>query len=188
MLGCSACGAVLPKPLKSVPAAPGVRTEYIPVWVDARFSDKEKGDIRAALDSWDTVMNGYAQFVVVEPEVSNPAEDDHVNERRALTAEGLVINQAEMTPEEILSSHLAWYSSDDDVIRVLSERVGYRDLATIVRHEIGHFLMSPAIQADKEPAHIWIAGSLMWPYYGPDQSTCVDQVTAMFVAQARDWD
>ncbi len=181
LLGCNGCTtAFAPHPV-GVPAAQGVHTEYLPVWIDAKFSDKEKGDIRAALDAWDYTLNGYAQFIVVSDKIDRPSDDPAVTIRRMISKQGLTFNRDEMTPETIESPELAHYDPDADNIMVLSERIGFRNLQIIVMHEIGHYFMSPPV------GHILIKGTLMYPIYD-FQPACIDQITAMQVAQVQGFD
>lgn len=181
LLGCNGCAGALAHPAPGVPPAAGIVTQYVPVWIDSKFSDKEKGDIRAALEAWDTTLNGYSEFIVVSDQLPRPADDAAVSIRRLLSKEGLTFNREEMTPEYIESPELAHYDPESNDIFVLSDRIGFRDLRVIVMHEVGHFFISPPI------GHVLIRGSLMyWAY--DFQPACVDQVTAMYVGEIQKWD
>src|SRR5258708_16208528 len=182
LVGCVACAGPLTSSRPRAPLPePGYHTEYLPVWIDAKFSDKEKGDIRAALDAWDTALNGYAQFIVVSDKIDRPADDLAVTIRRLISKQGLTSNRHPMSPETLDTPELAHYDPDADNIMVLSDRIGFRDLHIIMMHEIGHYFISPPVM------HVLIKGSLMFPSYD-FQPACVDKVTAMYVGEVQKWD
>jgi hypothetical protein len=59
------------------------------------------------------------------------------------------------------------------VLVVVGDRLGGRDLKTIIMHEVGHLLGA---------AHVNMKGSLMYPAYGWNQVSCIDKVTVAQVA------
>lgn len=152
---------------------------YVPdteiVWIDKDFRPDEKANIRAALDEWSYAMNGYRTYIVVSDAFS--MSDTRTLERVA-AGEGLLVLRVGEADVPMLAptGTLAWVDElGDNVVHVVSSRVGTRDLKAIVMHEIGHTLGLPHTQA---------SGTLMSGYY-QDQTNCIDHYTAITLAGLR---
>lgn len=157
--------------------APPAQTIYVPTWIDNRFPADQKKAIRSAIEDWNYALDGYEKFTIVSD--SYDAEHDLIPDLRvAAELEGLIIhyetvgspNEVDVDPEQ--AGVLAWvpdFGAND--MYIVSDRIGDRNLHTIVMHEIGHILGAP---------HVDIAGSLMYPHY-PLQRDCIDEVTAQII-------
>jgi hypothetical protein len=105
-----------------------------------------------------------------------------------LTHQGVVVLKRnsfeDFIQENFSDGTLAWVRMDGDwrqhVVNVISDRIGSRDLSSIVMHEVGHVL---GIED-----HCPFSGALMTPNYSQG-SACIDRETARAVAYVhRGWD
>lgn len=147
-----------------------------PVYIDAQFTSEERSAIVAAAEEWNTVLNGYRRYDVQE----KPFDMDYsVITKMFNTDQGLLVLRrtvADIEDEPDLENALAWVPGlGAPLVYVVADRIGTRDLKSIVLHEIGHTLGVD---------HIRIKGTLMFPYY-PFGRTCVDEVTVAAVATLR---
>ncbi len=152
-----------------------------PVWVDKDFPTGQKADVLAAIDEWNFALNGYASFQVVDDKFDM---DPDVLQRIKDTLQGLVILDVSVKNDyvkEMPEGVLAWVPElGANSMFVIGDRVGNRNLKSIVMHEMGHIL---GLEHQEE------AGTLM--YFSYDQGrSCVDWVTAMHLASVHgryDW-
>ncbi len=187
----AACGTVRPTPPRPAPSdaysnyvsAPpadleGLLPDIQPVYIDVRFTDAERASIVAAVREWNVALNGYRVYdVQVEPFDM----DLGIIKRMMDTTQGLLVLRADVEGlDPDLETALAWVPGlGAPLVHVVSERIGTRDLRTIVMHEIGHTLGLP---------HVPVKGTLMFPYY-PFGVDCIDRITAQALATIRrlDW-
>ena len=89
--------------------------------------------------------------------------------------EGWIIVRAGSSDEVVsnLSEHALAFAGSGIMV-VIWDRIGTRDLKTIVMHEMGHLLGSSHFRSN----------SLMHPFYGRKQYSCIDKMTVSEVAAA----
>lgn len=181
LFGCSVAAAV---PVRVPSPTPALRdtnvvTDVIPVWVDRNFTWNEDQDISKALDEWNWTLNGYARFKV-ESWTLDKKDLEGVNAEIAKTMRGLVIHRTlvgapeEMETDPLQEGVLGWVTEELKDMYIVSDRIGYTDLHVVVMHELGHTLGA---------MHSRTPGTLMFPNTS-QQSSCVDQLTAINVASA----
>jgi hypothetical protein len=175
--GCSRANA----PARAPKGAAPIETDVVPVWIDAKFTDREKADVDSAIDAWNSALNGYVNLFVVSDKVSRPCEDPEVAMRVLLTGQGVTVNRDEIDLEDLGSGEVGRWDPDDDSIHVIADRMGFRDLRRVVMHEFGHHFIR-----ERFP-HLPRRGSLMFPIY-EFQSSCVDWETGIAVAETQQWD
>jgi predicted Zn-dependent protease len=178
VLGCG-CGGSVMRPGRYVRNDPPVRTmvAHIPVWVDADMPKSQKKAIREALEEWNFTLNGYT---VLELETENFKMEQSVIDEVVNTHEGIIIvsNRSSDVLVQLIDDEavLAWVNElGGNVMHVISDRIGRRDMKSIAMHEIGHALGLP---------HILVKHTMMFPSY-TFGSTCIDEVTVRALASVR---
>lgn len=188
-LGCSACvhhenyiRITEPKnarfPLYTVNPEP-VEGTFVyredPVWIDDTFSINEKGEIKAALAEWNYALNGYRKFIVVDDKWdTNDRTPVDFSNRSYLGLEIVAVGDADVPPTDDGDNHgvLAWVPGlYNHRLYIVEDRIGTRNLKSIVLHEVGHVLGMD---------HIAITESLMNASY-QHGSSCIDKVTIMLL-------
>jgi len=181
VLGCSTAFSVPAQEPSYVQNQPphGVMKIVAPVWVDVGFDPVQRADIHKAFAEWNKTLNGYEEFQIVSDEFDMEPSIIHQIET---TGQGVLVLKHKTTDvmvQMLDDGVLAWvpdyYVGE---VHIVSDRIGNRDLVSIVEHEIGHFLGLE---------HLKMYGNLMYPHY-PFGSPCIDKVTAQRVATIHRWD
>jgi hypothetical protein len=157
------------------PEANTFQVAIVPVYIDKNFSAYEKAEIYNATQEWNYALNGYQQYRLENDRFD--METDIVF-KVLITGQGLlVLSKPEKDmPSDMPDSALAWVESlGSPVVYVATDRIGTRNLKSIVMHEIGHTLSLE---------HTKVQGTLMAPYYGL-QSPCVDKITVQALSYLR---
>lgn len=156
------------------------RTE-IPVYVDLTFNQADREAIVAAMNEWNFVLNGQAQFVFYGY-FQGDKEGLELFKDALKTGLGIVITcntSEELDDDGELQGVLAFVpGAMAHHMTVIKDHIGTRKLKDIVLHEFGHIL-----GADHP-----YAPSLMFPAYSSKQTPCVDKITALQVAEFLDLD
>jgi hypothetical protein len=153
--------------------------KVIPIYIDSTFSDEHAKAIKDSIAEWNLVLNKQITLKLDSTFVGLIDGQRRLDEVNRTGLGYVIINLEETSP--ILSGlveegdgTLAFVRRfDGHVMVIVGDRIGNRNLKTIVMHEIGHLLGS---------FHVNIPGSLMMPYYGNDQADCIDKVTVAQVA------
>jgi len=154
-------------------------THVVPIYVDKDFSYPHLKDIREALAQWNIAMNGYEQFeIVTEKFDMEPDVLKHIFD----SMQGIVIlsrksedADIQQMPDGVLGFTP---SAPAQVVNLIEDRIGTRNLRIILLHELGHALGL---------MHITVSGTLMFPAY-PYDSPCIDKSTVVALAFTRRWD
>jgi len=144
--------------------------QHIPIYVDAKFNSHQRAEIHAAVDEWNYALNGYTELIVVEDDYDMGLE---VAERVLRTHEGIIILAVDADSprvEDMGDGVLAWMNEiDGNLMQVVHDRIGTRNMRAIIVHEFGHALGLP---------HVFIKNTVMYPSYNYG-STCIDKITLM---------
>jgi len=118
------------------------RQHAIQVWVDSRFSNHERDEIRQGIAIWNEALRGQLTFYVASENVARPGSNATV-ELSNLLVRGITVDR-ETTHQD--ARYLAWTgelgATDVHVIPKRIPAQGCPDLQMrwIVAHEIGHVL------------------------------------------------
>ena len=155
-------------------------TDVYPVYIDSRFSDKQKSDIKAGIEAWNYTLNGYRRYEIISDKFDAAADLEVIHSLRN-SYMGLVVLYETADDPEIEDGVLAWVPDFGALdMHVVADRISGRNLIQIVEHELGHILGSP---------HVNIARSSMYPYYPVNNIPCIDYITASLVANGHKlWD
>jgi hypothetical protein len=158
----------------SNPSDAEIMPDVVPVYIDAEFTLDQKASIIFAVNDWNWTLNGYRQYVIED--VSFRYEQS-VLRRVVDTGQGLIVAIADGKDwSNVPENALAWVDDlGDPVVHVVVDRLGSRDLKTIMMHEMGHTL---------GVGHAGIRRSLMAGSY-PDQPNCIDRLTVQMLASTR---
>lgn len=150
-----------------------------PVYIDNTFNDVELATINQVVKEWNYVLNGYVVWKIELTAI------DHTNEK----ATKYLIKQMSQNHEGIM---VLGMNHDDDLVSdtideedsvlafvnglgergqvmvVLRDRIGHKNLHKILLHEFGHAMGGEHVNTD----------SLMFPIYSRRQFDCVDKITA----------
>jgi hypothetical protein len=167
-------------------AGPEASYQYyreIPVYMDKNFSVAEREALLQSMGEWNWTLNGYMKLVVKDTEFnldSSAAKKTFKQVKN--TGEGYLIlklNHDDPALEDVIEEGdgtLAFVNRlghNGHIMVVIADRIGSRNLKSIVLHEFGHLLGA---------SHV-MARSLMYPSYsGRSSYRCVDKITAAQVA------
>lgn len=155
----------------------------IPLYVDGRFTKEQRIDLSDAVNEANYMLNGNLRIEVKKWSLDIESEEGKkISETISKTHEGiLVLSLSEDDPkiEELVKDNgmLAFVNALGEranILVVVNDRIGNRDLKTIFLHELGHALGAQHTSAT----------SLMYNYYGSRQTKCFDRIT---VAQIADY-
>lgn len=157
----------------------------IPVWIDSRFNKAEVIAINDSIAEWNGVFNG--QITVTTVGYFDGSDEGEAKLIKAnMTGLGWVIMRLDSDDPwldgvvEPGDGTLAFVTRfDGHLMVVVGDMVVGRNLKTILMHEMGHLFGA---------GHVKVANSLMVPYYGPKQATCIDKVTVAQVAEFQKMD
>lgn len=154
----------------------------IPVYLDVNFTENQRKDIMAAFHEWNYVFNGQI-IIKVEDYIYNldDAEKKYVSVSK--TGLGWIIlkknEDDELIKNIIRPGDLAFVPGlKSNIMVVIGDRIGTRNLKTIIMHETGHLFGARHINAP----------SLMMTDYGETMYSCIDKITVLQVATTQELD
>lgn len=151
------------------------------LYVDKRFTREERLDIANAVNEINYVLNGAERLEVkdwaFEDGSDKGKEIEHTIDK---THQGLIIFALSQDDERIKdkvegTGILAFVNGvgKANLMVVITDRIGNRNLKTIVMHELCHFLGASHVNSE----------SIMYPYASePEQVNCVDKSTVAQIA------
>jgi len=173
------CGSHQLKGLYHVKTDQVTVSNFIPVWIDARFSPSQVKEIRAAVDEYNWVFGGQITITVQSELFTSEEEGERLLEMSERTHQGIVIFDLDAHDpliDGILNESngtLAFVmGTGSHFVVVVRDQLGIRDLKAITLHEMSHIFGM---------GHLNIP-SIMNPYYGNRQYKCLDKITVWMVA------
>jgi hypothetical protein len=147
-----------------------VAPEIVRLRIDDGFSLYERAKILRAVNEWNFALNGHMRFDIVAPETDG---------KPSLVKSIWALTLLKKSPMDFSSrSNLAvtlGAPAGGGLVVVMLDRLGTRDLAGVMRHELGHVL---GLGHD---AH----GGVMAAHYSPFDQGCIDRRAVQAVAAAR---
>lgn len=149
------------------------RQRVVQVWIDSRFSNHEREEVRRGIEIWNDAMRGQMVFYVASENVPHPGWNATIALSNTIVR-GITIDRETRCPYD---HYLAWTGAvGSRDIHVLPDRIpgnGCPDVSMrwIVAHEIGHSLGIQHVESR----------SLMAAPCG-EMSTCVDSITLDWAA------
>jgi hypothetical protein len=150
----------------------------VSLYIDQDFSGLERRQIVSSIRQWNIALNGLVQFrVVLLP------DDSSATLRQVKRSGGWIVAKVDsrhpIAQRGEGAQALAVTVGDQGGTRggfvfVIGDRIGGRDLTSVVMHELGHVLGAGHSR-----------GGLMAPVYTSATSHCIDHEAAMMVASAQ---
>jgi hypothetical protein len=150
-----------------------VSPEVVRLRIDDGFSLYDRAKILRAINEWNFVLNGHMRFEVVAPDADGkprpiksawalvPLKKSPMNLRGGSNHEALAVTLG--------------IPAGGGIMLVMLDRIGTRDLAGVMRHELGHVL---GLGHD---AH----GGVMAAVYSPYDQGCIDRRAVQAIAAGR---
>ena len=154
-------------------ATVAVSPEVVRLRIDDGFSLYDRAKILRAINEWNFVLNGHMRFEVVAPDADGkprpiksawalvPLKKSPMNLRGGSNHEALAVTLG--------------IPAGGGIMLVMLDRIGTRDLAGVMRHELGHVL---GLGHD---AH----GGVMAAVYSPYDQGCIDRRAVQAIAAGR---
>jgi len=149
-------------------------TKIIPVWTDSSFTDDELRSIKGALNEWNFVLNNQLILKYEGVFKGEKGADEKVKIVEKTDLGWIIMRLSSEDPLVGLTgkNSLAFAEMGGNLMVVVYDRIGTRNLRVIAMHEMAHLLGS---------AHVHLP-NLMYPAYGANQYPCIDKITAAQVA------
>jgi hypothetical protein len=149
----------------------------ITVRIDAKFNNYERAKALRAVNEWNHALNGHIRLEM-SPEGFDTAAFTNAARPRL---DGWVVAKSDSShgllraPGMRRTLALTFSNQAGAFVLLAADRVGSKDLATILMHEFGH-----ALGAGHDSR-----SALMHPFYGGDRQGCIDEHAMREVAKAQ---
>lgn len=146
--------------------------EIVPLRIKGSFSPGDRAKILRAVNEWNVALNGFVRFTIVEDFGVTAANARLSRPWSIMAAEGIA---PRVVPGPTIAlAHTQPLPGSGGLMIVYVDRIGTRDLGSIVMHELGHVL--GVGHGEK---------GLMAAHYHPADQQCVDKATITAVAAKR---
>lgn len=157
-------------------ARPASAGRAIALYVDSDFLEAQRRAIVSAMRQWNYALNGYVRFRahLLPPDV-NAADV-----ARLRSGGGWIVARVDSSHpvarhgEGLHALAVTVGNGHDGFVYVIADRLGGRDVAGVVMHELGHVLGAGHDHA-----------GLMAPVYSPAAARCIDRDAMAMVASAQ---
>jgi hypothetical protein len=146
--------------------------EIVPLRLKGSFTPGERAKILRAVNEWNVALNGFVRFAIVEDSGASVANARQSRPWSIMAAEGIAPRVA--PGPTIALAHTQPLPGSGGLMIVYVDRIGTRDLGSVVLHELGHVL--GVGHGEK---------GLMAAHYHPADQQCVDKATITAVAAKR---
>jgi len=146
--------------------------EIVPLRIKGSFSPGDRAKILRAVNEWNVALNGFVRFTIVEDSGVAAANARPSRPWSIMAAEG--ISPRVVPGPTIALAHTQPLPGSGGLMIVYVDRIGTRDLGSVVMHELGHVL--GVGHGEK---------GLMAALYHPADQQCIDKATIAAVAAKR---
>jgi hypothetical protein len=152
------------------PAAPA--EEIVPLRIKGSFTPGDRAKILRAVNEWNVALNGFVRFTIVEDTGASAVNAHPSRPWSIMAAQG--IGPRVVPGPTIALAHTQPLPGAGGLMIVYVDRIGTRDLGSVVMHELGHVL---GVGHGER--------GLMAAHYHPTDQQCVDKATIAAVAAKR---
>jgi hypothetical protein len=146
--------------------------EIVPLRIKGSFTRGDRAKILRAVNEWNVALNGFVRFTIIEDSGASAANARQSRPWSIMAAEG--ISPRVVSGPTIALAHTQPLPGSGGLMIVYVDRIGTRDLGSVVMHELGHVL--GVGHGEK---------GLMAAHYHPADQQCVDKATITAVAAKR---
>ncbi len=146
--------------------------EIVPLRITGSFSPGDRAKILRAINEWNVALNGFVRFTIVDDSSAPIANARQPRPWSIMAAEGVGPRVA--PGPTIALGHTQAIPGAGGLMIVYLDRIGMRDVGSVVMHELGHVL--GVGHGEK---------GLMAAHYHPTDQQCVDKATIEAVAAKR---
>ena len=146
--------------------------EVVPLRIKGSFSVGDRAKILRAVNEWNVALNGFVRFTIVEGSEAAATGARQSRPWSIMAAEGI---SPRVVPGPTVALAVTQpLPGSGGLMIVYVDRIGTRDLGSVVMHELGHVL--GVGHGEK---------GLMAAHYHPADQQCVDKATVAAVAAKR---
>ena len=144
--------------------------EIVPLRLAGSFSPGDRAKILRAVNEWNVALNGFVRFTIIDASSMPVANTRQPRPWSIMAADGVGPSRGPI----IALAHTQAVPGAGGLMIVYLDRIGTRDLGSVVMHELGHVL--GVGHGEK---------GLMAAHYHPADQQCVDKATVAAVAARR---
>lgn len=146
--------------------------EIVPLRIKGSFTPGDRAKILRAVNEWNVALNGFVRFTIVEDSGASATTARQSRPWSIMAAQG--VTPRVVPGPAIALAHTQPVPGAGGLMIVYLDRIGTRDLGSVVMHELGHVL---GVGHGER--------GLMAAHYHPTDQQCVDKATITAVAAKR---
>jgi hypothetical protein len=146
--------------------------EIVPLRIKGSFTPGDRAKILRAANEWNVALNGFVRFTIVDDSSAPIANPRQSRPWSIMAAQGISLRV--VPGPTIALAHTQPLPGSGGLMIVYVDRIGTRDLGSVVMHELGHVL---GVGHGER--------GLMAAHYHPTDQQCVDKATVAAVAAQR---